>query len=237
MQGCINDVQGSRWARLCATCFNQKHVERTMYVGRRSALLSNKSAVARTSRSRRQLQRSLDQARWDGARRLTRRRNLLKVIFADCFQKVLPVSVRESLIGIAWLHGLCRNLDRAREKANPTCSSSGCRKQARSLRAKSCTACFEKNSIVAGRKGGVRKKDSSRLLLDFQAHMRWAASNLDVLRSRSGTGFKEKLRQSTPEETRIYNWLSLHASDLEPSSLLAQQLAIVDTMVTKSEAA
>ena len=83
----------------------------------------------------------------------------------------------------------------------------------------------------------MRKKDSARLLLDFQAHARWAASNPDVLRSRSGTGFKEKLRQSTPEETRIYNWLSLHASDLEPSCLLAQQLAIVDTMVTKSEAA
>ena len=43
--------------------------------------------------------------------------------------------------------------------------------------------------------------------------------------------------RSFAEHSRIYQWLYRHASDLEPGSLLAQQLAIVDTMVTKSEAA
>ena len=235
-QGCVNGVQGSRWARLCAACFYKKHLKQTSYGGRRSALLSNKSAVARISRSRRQLQRKQDLARWDGARRFTRRRNLLKVMSADCFKKILPASVRESLRGIAWLHGLRGNADGNQEKAKSKCSSSGCRKQARSSRSKFCPACFEKNSIVAGRRGALRK-NWVRLLLDFQVHARWAASNLDVLRSRSGTGLKEKLRQHcSPDEGRVYQWLHLHASDLEPASLLSQQLATVDAFVTQSKA-
>ena len=81
-----------------------------------------------------------------------------------------------------------------------------------------------------------RKKDSADLLQDFQVHAQWAASNLDVLRSRSGGSFKGKLRASqSKDESRIYYWLHRHACDLETGSLLAQQLAIVDAFVTKSE--
>ena len=186
-QGCANDVQGSRWARLCAACFYKKHLKQTSFGGRRSALLSNKSAVARITRSRRQLQRKQVQARRGGARRFTRRRSLLTRISADCFKKILPASVSKSLRGIAWLHGLRGNADGNLKEANSKCRSSGCRKQARSSRAKFCLGCFEKNSIVAGRRGWLRK-NWVRLLLDFQVHARGAASNLDVLRSRSGCG-------------------------------------------------
>ena len=81
------------------------------------------------------------------------------------------------------------------------------------------------------------KKDSACLLQEFQVHAEWAASNLDLLRSRSGGGFKGKLRQwQSAEEQRIYSWLYKHARDLEPASILAQQLATVDAFVTKSEA-
>ena len=82
-----------------------------------------------------------------------------------------------------------------------------------------------------------KKKDLAALLQDFQAHAQWAVSNLHLLRSRSGRGFKEKLRPSlSAEEKRIYNWFYRHACDWEPVSLLAQQLASVEAFVTKSEA-
>ena len=95
-------------------------------------------------------------------------------------------------------------------------------KEALSLRAKFCRACS-------------RKKNSAVVLQEFQAHAQWVASNLDVMRSRSGTCLKRKLRQrESKEECRIYQWLYYHACDLEPGSLLAQQLAIVEAFLTKS---
>ena len=67
-------------------------------------------------------------------------------------------------------------------------------------------------------------------------HARWAASKLDVLRSRSGSGFKQKLRQRWgADESRIYKWLCMHASNLDPSSVLAQQLATLDAFVRRSD--
>ena len=97
------------------------------------------------------------------------------------------------------------------------------------LRAKFCSTCCRNKQ---------GKKDSAALLQDFQGHAQWAVSNLDLLRSRSGGSFKGKLRaKQSPDENRIYKWLHNHACDLEPGSLLAQQLAIVDAFVTKSEAA
>ena len=71
----------------------------------------------------------------------------------------------------------------------------------------------------------------------FKEHAQWASSNLDVLRSRKGCCFKEKLRRRhSAEENRIYQWLQCHADDLVPGSLLASKLAIVDALVTKSVA-
>ena len=118
--GCSNEVQGSRWARLCAACFSQKQVELTTFGGKRSALASNEAALARMPRSRKHAQRRLDQARWDGARRFTRRRILMKLMSADSLKKVFPASVRDTLRGIAWLHRLPRDSDASGEKANPT---------------------------------------------------------------------------------------------------------------------
>ena len=88
-----------------------------------------------------------------------------------------------------------------------------------------CKACWE----IGVRQLGFMKKDSACLLQEFQVHAQWAASNLDLLRSRSGGGFKGKLRQwQSAEEQRIYSWLYKHARDLDPASILAQQLATVD---------
>ena len=104
-----------------------------------------------------------------------------------------------------------------------------CENDAIPPRAKFCMACCR---IRQG------KKVSADLLQEFQVHAQWAASKIDVLRSRSGGGFKGKLREGqSAEEQRIYNWLYKHARDLEPASMLAQQLATVDAFVTKSEAA
>ena len=104
----------------------------------------------------------------------------------------------------------------------------GCGKVAAPYVAHFCTTC--------GRE--PPSQDLAFKMHEFQLHARWAASKLDVLRSRSGSGFKEKLLPSlSAEEKRIYNWFYRHACDWEPVSLLAQQLAIVDAFVTKSEAA
>ena len=68
-------------------------------------------------------------------------------------------------------------------------------------------------------------KSEASLLQELQLQAHWAASKLDVLRSGSGCGIKEKLRVlCCAEECQIYDWLRQHASELEPASLLAQHL-------------
>ena len=116
------------------------------------------------------------------------------------------------------------------------CCEPGCEHEAASHIAKFCRACCRNRRFCV--RGLHKKKDLAALLQDFQAHAQWAVSNLHLLRSRSGRGFKEKLRPSlSAEEKRIYNWFYRHPCDWELGSLLAQQLAIVDAFVTKSEAA
>ena len=71
----------------------------------------------------------------------------------------------------------------------------------------------------------------------FKEHAQWALSNLDLLRSRKGSCFKEKLRQRhTAEETRIYQWLCNNVCELGPGGWLRKEMAIVDAWVTKSVA-
>ena len=115
------------------------------------------------------------------------------------------------------------------------CVVPGCKRVAASHRAKFCKKC---HGIHARHGCRVEKKDSVVLLQDFRLFAQWAVSKLEVLRSRRGSGFKEKLRtQCGVEERSIYDWLRKFANDLEPGSMLEQQLAIVDAFVTKSEAA
>ena len=62
----------------------------------------------------------------------------------------------------------------------------------------------------------------------------WAVAKLEVLRSRRGSGFKEKLRVlCCAEERQIYEWLRQHASALEPASLLAQHLLECGSLLYK----
>ena len=103
------------------------------------------------------------------------------------------------------------------KKRRHKCGGPGCRRVAASHQAKFCKKC---HGVHARHGCRVEKKDSVVLLQDFRLFAQWAVSKLEVLRSRRGSGFKEKLRvHCGAEERSIYDWLRRYANDLEPASM------------------
>ena len=76
------------------------------------------------------------------------------------------------------------------------------------------------------------KKDEAMLLADLRDHIQWIEDNGFMLRARTGSGLRGKVRQSGKgKEAQVYKWFSYYADRIASSFALSFAVHALDAWV------